>query len=161
MIPRLARWCGLCLTVLLAGCTQGSPAPMGNTPGDIVYGKLIVYGDLLKKELPLDWRKSYSTIFLEGTPAEQQIFLREFHRHNYPVKDISFHVPPYYSRDADASTGAVALYFSATLIESHPDLMVFEVIHAGFSGENHAIVQRVKGEWTLKEWTHHDTGVYQ
>jgi len=149
---------GVVIIAALHGCAHAVPPP-ANTPAEIAYGKLLVYGDVLRRDLPLHWRQHYTAIFLEGTPAEQLIFRREFRRHNFPVEDIRSRVPFLYSKDSDVNTGGAALHFSARLLESPPGVMEFDVTGSGLIGENRATVQRAGTEWTLGEWKHKNYSV--
>jgi hypothetical protein len=148
------------LLAAINSCVHSAPEAGDNTSGEIVYAKLVVYGEILRNHLAPDWRDHYSAIFLDGTPSEQRIFLREFRSHSYPVEDIAQRVPPYYYKNSNAVSGGAALYFKAQLVESHYGFMVFDIIGSDIEGINQAVVIRDHGEWILKEWSHRDTGVF-
>src|SRR5215210_2535731 len=91
--------CLAAFPLLFAQCAPRAPdRARGPTPGALVEGKLVVYEKFLKDLV--DWRDTHPVIFLEGTPAEQKIFVREFNRKNFPVKDIAFRVRALYRSDA-------------------------------------------------------------
>ena len=142
--------CLAAFPLLFARCASRAPAlARGPTPGALVEAKLVVYEKFLKSLM--NYRDTESVIFLEGTPAEQKIFVREFNRKNFPVKDVALRVPALYRSDADAATGERAMYLNAILLESSPARLVFWVQGTGFFGRTTVTLERVDGRWRITE----------
>jgi hypothetical protein len=77
------------VSLLASGCACGAHERTADdaleAQGFVTHAKMVVYAEVFKHlNADSDWRKQYSAVFLEGSPEEQKIFVREFRRFDYP-----------------------------------------------------------------------------